>query len=247
MQSRLLRVLQEKEILKVGSSRITPVDVRIVAGTNRDLLEAMREKKFRNDLYYRLNTLPLEIPPLREHREDVPFLLDRYLMERYGIRKEFSDTAADCLQRYDWPGNVRELINLAEYICISSRGADKVDLEHLPRSLSEAFSKHWNAALESRRDSHRQTLETLRHSPIPLESLVDLLEILRERKHQLNGRMTLMNELQQRGRFISEGRMKTCLQALKAAGLITVGSTKQGTVISPPGEAFLDSRPLELG
>ncbi|MCE5242760.1 MAG: sigma 54-interacting transcriptional regulator [Syntrophobacteraceae bacterium] len=247
VQSRLLRVLQEKEILKVGSSRITPVDVRIVAGTNRDLLEAMREKKFRNDLYYRLNTLPLEIPPLRERREDVQLILERYLMERYGFRKDFSHAAAECLRHYDWPGNVRELINLAEYVCISSRGADVVDLEHLPRSVSEAFSKRRDAARESQRDACRRTLESLHDGPVPLESMVCLLEVLRERKGRLNGRMSLVEDMRQHGRPIGEGRMKSCLRVLKSAGLIVVGSTKQGTAISSRGEEFLDAHPLESG
>lgn len=107
--------------MRVGSSRITPVDLRIVAGTNRDLLNAMKEKRFRRDLYYRLNTFPLEIPPLREHPQDIPYILGRYIEENYGISKELSTGAAERLLSYEWPGNVRELINVAEYICISSK------------------------------------------------------------------------------------------------------------------------------
>jgi len=118
VQAKLLRVLQEKEITRVGAARPTPVDVRIVAATNRDLELAVREGRFREDLYYRLNVIPLRLPPLRERPGDLPLLMEHFLRsfaERYG--KEPSAAPPDLLaaaRAYPWPGNVRELRNLCE-------------------------------------------------------------------------------------------------------------------------------------
>jgi sigma-54 dependent transcriptional regulator, acetoin dehydrogenase operon transcriptional activator AcoR len=241
VQSRLLRVLQEKEIMKVGGSRITPIDVRIIAGTNRDLLRAMQENKFRTDLYYRLNTFPLEIPPLREHKEDLPHILYRYLAERRGTHKKFSSASIECLMWYGWPGNIRELLNLAEYVCISSRGRDEVELEHLPRALSSCFSPDESTTPKTPEDPQTLMRNILKTIFITPDALFCLLSILRERKNDLNGRRSLMKELQRRGQIISEGRMKSTLRALGEAGLIHIGTTKQGTVLSREGEQFLNS------
>ena len=118
MQAKLLRVLQEREVLPVGGTRPVPVDVRIVTATNRDLQEAIARGNFREDLYYRLNVITLSLPPLRERGEDVPLLCD-YFMNRFAERnrknvKGFTPGAMDALIRYPWPGNVRELENTME-------------------------------------------------------------------------------------------------------------------------------------
>lgn len=239
LQARLLRVLQEREIMKIGGSRITPIDVRIIAGTNCDLHEAMQEKKFRRDLYYRLNTLPLELPPLREHKEDVFYILRRYLSERYGMRKEFADEVRECLLRYDWPGNQRELINLAEYICISTRGAGTVRLEHLPRGLVEAPSARAEDGMHDGREA--MLGEILHRSSITADVVRSLLLILRDRRGVPTGRKSMIRELAARDHVLSEGRMKRLLHTLKAMELIQVGATKQGSTLSPKGEAFLEA------
>lgn len=119
LQIKLLRVLQEKNIQHIGSARQIPVDVRVIAATNQNLLEKMQEGTFREDLYYRLNVIPLTIPPLRKRRDDIPLLTD-YLCRKYSEilgRKidGISDEALSLLQAYDWPGNVRELENAIEY------------------------------------------------------------------------------------------------------------------------------------
>jgi len=248
VQSRLLRVLQEKEIMKVGADRIIPIDVRIIAGTNRNLREAIAEKKFRRDLYHRLNTLPLDIPPLREHCEDIPYVLNRYLEEQYGSRKAFSPSVAECLRRYGWPGNVRELLNLADYLQISSRNAALVELEHVPRSLSETFAVDRRPARGGSDSDHRDTVRRLLEAACAsMEELSGLLHVLRERKKLLNGRRTLMRELGSRGHFVSEGRMKRYLRLLRNDGLIRVGTTKQGTTLTPKGEGLLEFLVAERG
>jgi len=126
LQGRLLRVLQEGEFERVGSSRTTRVDVRVIAATNRDLEAAVRDGSFRVDLYYRLTIFPIALPPLRDRREDIPqlvwFFINRH-QRRMGRQIERVPRAAmDALQRYDWPGNLRELQNVIERAMIRSKG-----------------------------------------------------------------------------------------------------------------------------
>lgn len=114
MQSKLLRVLQEKEIRRVGGTENIPVDVRIIAATNEDLKKKIAAKTFREDLYYRISVIPIEVPPLRDRKEDIPLLVAHFLGEfnRENNRTvEISKQALDCLLQYSWPGNVRELEN----------------------------------------------------------------------------------------------------------------------------------------
>jgi two-component system response regulator HydG len=116
-QAKLLRVLQDGEVRRVGESTSIKVDVRVIAATNQDLRRAIAEKRFREDLFYRLNVVPLRIPPLRERREDIPLLASHFLArfnQRAGSQKVFTPDAVARLQLHDWPGNVRELENMIE-------------------------------------------------------------------------------------------------------------------------------------
>lgn len=127
-QVKLLRVLQEREVVPVGSTEPIPVDVRIIAATNRDLEEEIRRGSFRSDLYYRLNVITLHLPPLNERREDIPILADHFLT-RFAARREKSPTrlsaeALSALQAYDWPGNVRELENALERAAVLSKDGE---------------------------------------------------------------------------------------------------------------------------
>jgi DNA-binding NtrC family response regulator len=113
LQPKLLRVLQERQIDKLGDSRSVPIDVRVIATTNRNLMELVREGKFRADLYYRLNVVPLRLPPVRERREDIAGLAEHFIRKHAsaGQRPKLSPELIQRLTRYDWPGNVRELEN----------------------------------------------------------------------------------------------------------------------------------------
>jgi transcriptional regulator with GAF, ATPase, and Fis domain len=118
MQVKLLRVLQNRTIERLGGTRTTPVNVRVLAGTKRDLKQMVAEGTFREDLYYRLDVLPLALPPLRKRREDIPALMDHFLRRYFGRRGEdvpaISPDVKDAFIRYRWPGNVRELENACE-------------------------------------------------------------------------------------------------------------------------------------
>lgn len=126
LQAKLLRVLQEREIRRIGASKNTKIDVRIITATNANLDQKIKEGHFREDLYYRLNTIPLHIPPLRERREEILSIakaaLERYCTQ-YGFEpKLFSSNACNALEHYNWPGNIRELISVVERAAILSDG-----------------------------------------------------------------------------------------------------------------------------
>ena len=134
VQAKLLRVLQEREFERVGGARTIKVDVRVVATTNRLLEQSVERKEFRQDLFFRLNVVPIRVPPLREHREDVPFLaahfLQRFVRKHGSHVKGLSDECLRALQRHDWPGNVRELQNVIERAVILGEGSALLETEH---------------------------------------------------------------------------------------------------------------------
>jgi DNA-binding NtrC family response regulator len=143
LQVKLLRVLQEREFERVGGNRTIHVDVRIVAATNQDLETLVEEKRFRKDLFYRLNVIPIVIPPLRERRSDIPLLIDHFLA-RFNQTKhsEVSDLAPDALRlltEYDWPGNIRELENMIERLVVLKKHG-VLSIEDLPEKICRRSS-----------------------------------------------------------------------------------------------------------
>ncbi|HUM05189.1 MAG TPA: sigma-54 dependent transcriptional regulator [Terriglobales bacterium] len=140
LQAKLLRAIQEKEIRPVGSVRRVPINVRILAATNRDLEHAVAQGTFRRDLYFRLNVLTLRLPPLRERRQDIPLLV-AHMLEHMGhdgsAEKSISDEALKALLNYDWPGNVRELENCLERACALT-SSNEIQVRDLPTQLYSA-------------------------------------------------------------------------------------------------------------
>src|SRR3954470_6305491 len=136
LQMKLLRVLQEREFERVGDSHTTKVDVRVIAATNSDLASMVDEGQFREDLYYRLNVIPVHLPPLRERREDIPLLVQHF-MEKFapGKNMHLSQAAMRVLMAYPWPGNVRQLENTVERSVALSGGRSELDVDDLPPEL----------------------------------------------------------------------------------------------------------------
>ncbi|MDE3153601.1 MAG: sigma-54-dependent Fis family transcriptional regulator, partial [Acidobacteriota bacterium] len=137
-QAKVLRVLQEGEVERLGSSRTIKVDVRVIAATNKDLEEEIRHNRFREDLYFRLAVIPIYVPPLRERNQDVPLLV-RHFMDLFGREnnmrpKRLTPAAMELLQRYRWKGNVRELRNTVERMLIMTPG-ETIDVGDLPDSV----------------------------------------------------------------------------------------------------------------
>ncbi len=137
-QSKVLRVLEEGEVQKVGSSKINKVDVRVIAATNKDLKNEIKEGAFREDLFYRLNVVPLYSPPLREKKEDIPLLIEYYCQlyaeENNFKPKKFAQDAIEAMKKYQWTGNVRELKNLVERLIIMTEG-DTIKMKDLPEQI----------------------------------------------------------------------------------------------------------------
>ncbi len=153
MQLQLLRVLQEGTFERVGESITRRVDVRVIAATNQNLEEALREGRFRQDLYYRLNVIPIHVPPLRERREDIPPLIAHFLKKFAFLYKkeitEIDDSAMEALLKYHWPGNVRELENALEYAFARTRSGEVIRVCKLPPHVREEVECFLNNQQES--------------------------------------------------------------------------------------------------
>ena len=143
LQAKLLRVLQEREFERVGDTEPIRVDVRIVAATNSDLSQSVKEGTFRQDLFYRLNVIPMHLPALRDRREDIPLLVQSFLEK---LSKElvppradvvFSQDAMRRMMAFDWPGNVRQLENLVERVLALTPGRSRIDIQDLPLEIQE--------------------------------------------------------------------------------------------------------------
>ncbi|HET8721539.1 MAG TPA: sigma-54 dependent transcriptional regulator, partial [Nitrospira sp.] len=161
LQAKLLRAIQEKEIRRIGATKPVSVDVRIIAATNLNLAEEVRAKRFREDLYYRLNVIEMKLPPLRDRREDIPLLVEGFLDKCGKTRnkdvKGVTESALAMLMDYSWPGNVRELENVIERAVTLSRG-DKITPDDLPPAVQGARGD-------------RRVLEEAAEKTLPLEEI----------------------------------------------------------------------------
>ncbi len=150
LQLKLLRVLQDFEIVRVGSTKPKKIEVRLICATNQELNELISKGLFRADLYYRLNVIPIYIPPLRERREDIPHLISfllRHFNDKHKKKKFLTRDAIDILIQYSWPGNVRELSNLIERLMITLSG-DCIDSADIPSELYPDESYRGNGTLK---------------------------------------------------------------------------------------------------
>ena len=150
MQAKLLRALQEREITRVGGSRPVSLDFRLITATNRDLEDMVANGAFRKDLYYRINVIPLHLPPLRERRNDIAILANHFLKEIRGEAVSFASEVLNLFCRYPWPGNIRELKNCIERIAVLSRD-DIIGTEFLPKQILECTTHYGQPAAESYR------------------------------------------------------------------------------------------------
>jgi sigma-54 dependent transcriptional regulator, acetoin dehydrogenase operon transcriptional activator AcoR len=191
VQAKLLRVLQEREVTRIGDTRGIPVDVRIVCASNRDLASMVRDKTFREDLYYRCNVIEIAIPPLRERREDIPgmaaFFLERYCTRMHKPMPALTDHALRQMQHHDWPGNVRELENLVEKMVNFNEGEGISDVSAFLRgaSVSTRACAEADAAratpvgeavslMEAERRAIETALETCRYNVTNCAKLLDV-------------------------------------------------------------------------
>lgn len=214
LQSRLLRTIQEHQIMRVGSDRMIEIDVRFITATNRNLEQAVREGTFRSDLFFRLNVLPVVIPPLRKRKDDILVLLQYFLG---GDFKSITAQDLTLLSKYDWPGNIRELENVATYY---------KTLLSLPEYITE--QRFTDAAFTTEVDIQETVLKLI-YSNTALSHGI--------------GRSNLLQQLEQKGISISDGKLRNILDQMQTAGLIEIGKGRYGTRITEKGKFHLNTPP----
>lgn len=233
IQNRLLRVLQERQIMRVGGNKVIPTDIRVVAATNQDLKQMIAEGTFRADLYYRLNILPIHLPPLRHRQEDIPWLVERFIRKySYDLRRPpftLSKEAMKAMQEYEWPGNIRELENVVEYLAHIVE--DEGFVYQLPFLVENA---------ESLDDGFSEECEQLVEEYSKRGFLEEMAAILLELQQGGTGRYALSEQLEAHGLSISSQQLRYRLKLLQSNELIQVGKGRQGSKISSKGEQFLD-------
>lgn len=232
IQKKVLRVIQERQILPVGGSQVIPVDIRIIAATNRDLQAMVNDGIFRQDLYYRLSVLPLRIPSLRERAEDIFPLFVRILKKQFDVDlKSFPDDLKKELEHYKWPGNVRELRNVVEYMAnfIQLNMSWEEELLNVMRSKSNRISVVKGTDTEAiirRLEEHSQ-----------ISGFYYILRALDSPPFKWT-RKCLHEELRKYGTDMSEGQIKRHLLILKEFGLIQ-SKTGDGTYIKDSGRTVM--------
>ncbi|KJR47155.1 Response regulator of zinc sigma-54-dependent two-component system [Desulfosporosinus sp. I2] len=237
MQNRLLRVLQEREVMRVGGDEVIPVDVRVIAATNRNLEEMIRQGIFRADLYYRLKVLVIRVPPLRERIADLDRLL-AYFLSKYGKGQlSVSSAAMEVLRTYSWPGNVRELENMVEYLVHIE--AHEVLPQHLPImefSNQLAIAKPTTIYLNMDKQVE-DVLEEIKKQGYSGDCRAVLLAYAYLCSNNRAGRRQIQEALVGRGVFLSEQQLRHRMNLLAQWGLLTIRGGRSGSSLTQLGEA----------
>ena len=232
LQSKLLRVLQEKQIMRVGSDKIINIDVRVITATNKDLRQLVSEGKFREDLFYRLSVIPLEIPALRERKNDILPLLSYFAGSDY---HRISEKEKNLLCDYTWPGNVRELEN--SVICFKTLGFFPVLNTPLPGTGTSDTSGSDEYSSNSAAKNHNHIVNTKERTE---RILLDLL-YSRSSSYHSTGRPEMLHYLRENVVLISDGRLRELLSEMESKGLIRIARGRRGTSITEKGIMALDA------
>lgn len=236
LQSKLLRVLEERKVMRVGGSRNIDVDVRIISATNKNLFQLVERGEFREDLYYRLNVLPLSIPPLRERREDVlPIFYS--LAERMNSNMQLSPESGDILIHYAWRGNVRELRNVVEFL--GSKGKKYIEAEDLPPlKYGQKENRGGNAGGEASTIIDKFILNEGREIELYYAVLRQLRQSLEQSERY--GRQKLLDKVNSSGGVYTEGEVRKALTKLSSYGFIRSPKGRGGSVINHEGIRLLE-------
>jgi transcriptional regulator with PAS, ATPase and Fis domain len=237
-QSHLLRVLEDNRVMRVGGNYPIPIDVRLIAATNQDLNALVRKGNFREDLLYRLNVIPLLLPPLRSRTEDIPILARHFLslVDRSNNR-QFSPEVLEYLQNYSWPGNIRQLGSVVKYMAHLSEN-EVLGLNDLPPGLTP------KPLTLSMGDSN-EIIRNLKNDRNLVFWILDTL-LLSKKAGRGVGKNSLIARAKEKGMSVSDYQMRTALHKLNYEGLIHIGSTSQGTMITDKGLALLYSLSCKL-
>ncbi|KJS23647.1 MAG: hypothetical protein VR72_00635 [Clostridiaceae bacterium BRH_c20a] len=241
LQKKLLRVLEEKEVRRVGGSVVTPIDVRIIAATNQNIRQLIKEGKFRQDLYYRLCAINLLVPPLRERREDIPYLI-KYLARKVSHRDLLLEkTIEDFLISCEWPGNIRELHNVVQFMCGVVEPEEWATIKHLPNYILRNSNIPVDIMVAHNTIKLSEQLELVVIEFKRLGAIRELYYILDEIKKAAVfgkgiGRQALVKALKERALSCPEHKVRLWLKKLEQTGCISTGTTKQGSRLTALGE-----------
>jgi transcriptional regulator with PAS, ATPase and Fis domain len=218
LQTRFLRVLQEKEVMRVGGDKITKINVRIIAATNKNLYEQVEKGLFRKDLYYRLNVLPINLPPLRERTEDIEVLIEA-MKKQNNYSFKISKEVTDFFQKYSWNGNVRELINCMEYL--DNLGTEVVELSHLPYYMKvHSQIKSDNIIIKGLDERQAFVLRLF------YEAFKNKLKL---------GRRSISKKAFENDLHLSEYDVRAILHELRGLGYLNLGLGRGGSTITQKG------------
>lgn len=233
LQIKLLRVLQEKEVMRVGGNHIIKVDVRIVAATNESLESKVENGSFRRDLYYRLNTLPVIIPPLAERDDDLFLLMDDFRRELHGDFR-LTPPVRDFLKRYGWPGNIRELRNVVEYFIYT--GHQEITMEDLPPTV---FHNSQRPAVSPRSGPRGGNQDF----PAETDAFWFVLEQLyrASEEHRSMGREKLLQRARECYMPLSQQEVRSILNTMAERGLAKVSKGRGGSQLTPEGRTLFEN------
>lgn len=235
LQVKLLRVLQEREIMHIGGGGIIHVDVRVIATSNESLEKMVEEGRFRSDLYYRLNTLPIFLPPLRDRRDDIESLVAHF-QQVFGKPFDLNDDVWALFMQYPWKGNVRELRNCVEYLSFLDKPV--IELADLPPAFSVYIKQQ--DALEGKSREAKATL-AMRPPNVTSKEYLFLLERLKEayEGRRKTGRSALLEQARAAGLLLSQGDVRFMLGQMESCGLVRISVGPGGTQITEAGiEAY---------
>ncbi|MEL7565307.1 MAG: sigma 54-interacting transcriptional regulator [Dehalobacterium sp.] len=242
VQKKLLRVLEEREVRRIGSSSVTPINVRVIAATNQNLKQLVKQGKYREDLYYRLCTIQVMVPTLRERKEDIPLLFRYFAQKLYQRELNFAPDALRLLMDYHWPGNIRELQNIANYLCGIVPPGDLVTAQYLAVYLTQELPT-WDVPAPVEADRDDLVMKDIMREFDKVSArhyLTEILKIFHDEAafNRGVGRQMLVSRLAEKHMVCPEHKVRLFLKKLERAGCITVGTTRQGSRLTPLGDAL---------
>ncbi|WP_432661903.1 sigma 54-interacting transcriptional regulator [Wukongibacter baidiensis] len=232
LQTKLLRVLQERQIMPIGSHNIIDIDVRVIAATHRNLMDMVDNGSFRKDLFYRINVFPIHLPSLRKRKKDVLLLLKKFTNRDLFFTKECKKVLTD----YTWPGNIRELMNIASYIGIMEDDS-AVTINNLPHYLLNSPNQNTDNSL----DSYQSNLRII-NEKTDIDTLILVLDAIKflNTIKKSSGRKHIINVLDEKGLYMSENKLRKFLEILKETEMVIAKTGRIGHIITEKGDQFLE-------
>ncbi|WP_432661888.1 sigma 54-interacting transcriptional regulator [Wukongibacter baidiensis] len=238
LQSKLLRVLQEKQITPIGADHVIDIDVRIIAATHKNPIEMVENGSFRKDLFYRLNVFPIKLPPLRERKVDIMLLLSKFTDYKY----KFTNDCTQILKAYDWPGNIRELRNVAHYINTLDEGGI-LTKDSLPNYIVPALSLQMESCKSIINDDTFLSKERFHiEETVDIEMSISVLKAIKllNEINKTSGRKHILKILERACIDLQESKLRKILNTLSETGLINIKKGRAGSYITEKGREFLN-------